>query len=131
MYKVLNTLSELWVIFIFSLLFSCYWRWVYVPNIWNDSTFTHHIQGSFFLQLNFVLAISGLWIPFFVELHFLITFFGLFRNSKFIMLRISERLEVAVWKIDKITSKKVIEEQHRQPESEEFKIIKIFFLLIL
>ena len=47
------------------------------------------------------------------------------------MLRISERLEVAVWKIDKITSKKVIEEQHRQPESEEFKIIKIFFLLIL
>ena len=47
------------------------------------------------------------------------------------MLRISERLEVAVLKIDKIASEKVIEEEHGQPESEEFKIIKRFFLLIL
>ena len=47
------------------------------------------------------------------------------------MLHISGRLEATVLKIDKITSKKVIEEEHGQPESEEFKIIKRFFLLIL
>ena len=87
------------------------------------------------IQLNFVLAISGPCIPFFVYFHFLITFFGLFRNKMCIMLRISRILKVAVFKIDKATLKNVIEKEfvpwRKKPLKELFSSYCINFLRML